>query len=112
MSPTDQKDGFLNLNTSKYKLHFYETPSGLKFVMNTDLSVGNLRDTLHQMYSSIFVEYVVKNPLSRLDQPVMSELFKNKMDEYVRSLSQFATRVNWWAMSCSKLAVINFSTNV
>ena len=48
-----RKDGFLNLRTNKYKLHFYETPSGLKFVMNTDLSVGNTRDVLHQMYSSV-----------------------------------------------------------
>ena len=94
MSPTDQKDGFLNLQTSKYKLHFYETPSGLKFVMNTDLLVGNIRDTMHQMYSKIYVEYVVKNPMSQLNEPVVSELFKSKMDEYVRSLPMFATRIN------------------
>uniref|UniRef100_A0A8C3HCS2 Trafficking protein particle complex subunit n=1 Tax=Chrysemys picta bellii TaxID=8478 RepID=A0A8C3HCS2_CHRPI len=53
MSPVDMKDGFLAFQTSKYKLHYYETPSGLKVVMNTDLGVGNIRDVLHQIYSNV-----------------------------------------------------------
>ncbi|MEQ2169246.1 hypothetical protein GOODEAATRI_023116, partial [Goodea atripinnis] len=47
------KDGFLSFQTSKYRLHYYETPSGLKFVMNTDLSVSNARDTLQHIYSNV-----------------------------------------------------------
>ncbi|XP_035674032.1 trafficking protein particle complex subunit 1-like [Branchiostoma floridae] len=92
LSPTDYKDGFLNYQTNKYKLHFYETPSGLKFVMNTDLAAGNMRETLHQIYSSIYVEYVVKNPLYELGQPIESELFKAKLDNFVRGLPMFATK--------------------
>ncbi|CAL1532697.1 unnamed protein product [Lymnaea stagnalis] len=92
LSPTDMKEGFLNFTTSKYKLHFFETPSGLKLIMNTDLSVGNMKDVLHQIFSSLYVEYVVKNPLCELDKPITSELFKNKLDEYVRSLSQFPVK--------------------
>lgn len=94
ISPTDIKDGFLNFKTSKYKLHFYETASGLKFVMNTDLGVGNIRDILHDIYKSIYVEYVVKNPVCDMSQPIESELFKTKLDEYMRGLSIFATRVS------------------
>ncbi|CAG5122829.1 unnamed protein product [Candidula unifasciata] len=93
LSPTDMKEGFLNFTTSKYKLHFFETPSGLKFIMNTDLSVGGMKDVLHQIFSSLYVEYIVKNPLCDMDQPITSELFKNKLDEYVRALPQFSTKV-------------------
>uniref|UniRef100_A0A087XPU3 Trafficking protein particle complex subunit n=2 Tax=Poecilia formosa TaxID=48698 RepID=A0A087XPU3_POEFO len=53
MSPQDMKDGFLSFQTSKYRLHYYETASGLKFVMNTDLSVSNARDTLQHIYSNV-----------------------------------------------------------
>ena len=91
LSPADMKDGFLNFTTSKYKLHFFETPSGLKFIMNTDLNVGNMRDVLHQIFSLLYVEYVVKNPLCELDKPITSELFKTKLDEYVKDLPQFAS---------------------
>ncbi|KAL8625026.1 Trafficking protein particle complex subunit 1 [Nucella lapillus] len=94
ISPKDVQDGFLNFKTSKYKLHFYETPSGLKFIMNTDLNVGNIRDVLQQMFSSIYVEYVVKNPLTELGEPVTSELFRTKMDDYVRGLPFFASKAS------------------
>lgn len=48
-----RRDGFSNFRTSRYKLNFYETPSGMKFIMTTDLTVGNIRDILHQIYSNV-----------------------------------------------------------
>lgn len=43
--------------------------SGLKFVLNTDENVGDLREHMHYVYSSIFVEYVTKNPLYEPGKP-------------------------------------------
>lgn len=43
--------------------------SGLKFVLNTDEAVGDLREHMHYVYSSIFVEYVTKNPLYEPGRP-------------------------------------------
>jgi len=95
MSPQDQKDGLVSFKTNQYKLNYYETASGLKFILNTDLSVGNLRDVLHQLYSQIYVEYVVKNPTcDDPTQPIRSELFKTKLDEYVRSLPAFLSKTS------------------
>lgn len=48
-----RKDGFLSYKTNCYKLNYYETPTGFKFVLNTDSNVGNIRDTLHQLYSTV-----------------------------------------------------------
>lgn len=93
ISPMDMKEGFQTFTTSKYKLQFYETPSGLKFVMNTDINAGNTRDVLHQIYSTIYVEYVVKNPLLDPREPITSEIFAQKLDDYVRGLPIFATKV-------------------
>ncbi|XP_046746902.1 trafficking protein particle complex subunit 1 [Diprion similis] len=89
ISPLDPKDGFLHYKTSKYTLNYLETPSGLKFVLNTDNSAQNVRGLLQQLYSQIYVEYVVKNPLCQLNEPIQSELFKNKLDELVKSSPYF-----------------------
>jgi len=48
--------GLLSFRTSQYKLNFFETPTGLKFVLNTDLSVGNIRDVLQQIYSQVLLD--------------------------------------------------------
>lgn len=53
ISPTDTKEGFLYYKTSKYCLHFLETPSSLKFVLNTDTHCQGVREILQQIYSQV-----------------------------------------------------------
>uniref|UniRef100_UPI0039BF4DC7 trafficking protein particle complex subunit 1 isoform 6 n=1 Tax=Mus musculus TaxID=10090 RepID=UPI0039BF4DC7 len=40
----------------------------------------------------LYVEFVVKNPLCPLGQTVQSELFRSRLDSYVRSLPFFSAR--------------------
>ena len=87
LSITSAKEGLLGYTASSYKLHYFETPTGFKFVMNTDTNVGNIQDVLRHIYSRIFVEYVVRNPLERPGEAVKSELFETKLDNYVQDLS-------------------------
>ncbi|KAJ6010468.1 Sybindin-like protein [Penicillium sp. IBT 35674x] len=83
-------DNFISYTTNQYKLHYYETPTNIKFVMLTDLKSPSMRIALQQIYINLFVEYVVKNPLSPVEHPggvgVNNELFEE-------SLEQFVTRV-------------------
>lgn len=91
LSPEDMKDGFYSYKTSKYRLNYYETPTGLKFVMNTDVSVTHpiVRDLLQNVNSQIYVDYVSKNPMYELGTPIECELFSAKLDEYVRASTFF-----------------------
>lgn len=86
-------DQFLSFKTSAYKLHYYETPTNLKFVFLSDPHIESLRLALHQIYVSLYVEYVVKNPLSPIEHPggegVGVELFNPALDGFVRSLDAF-----------------------
>ncbi|PYI10054.1 transport protein particle subunit bet5 [Aspergillus sclerotiicarbonarius CBS 121057] len=85
-----EDDNFVTYRTSQYKLHYYETPTNIKFVMLTDLKSPSMRVALQQIYINLYVEYVVKNPLSPAEHPggigVNNELFEE-------SLEQFVTRV-------------------
>lgn len=53
ISPLDSKEGFLYYKTSKYTLHYFETPSGLKFILNTDNAAQSVRELLQRLYSQV-----------------------------------------------------------
>jgi hypothetical protein len=48
---------FVTYRTSQYKLHYYETPTNIKFVMLTDVKSPNMRVALQQIYINLYVEY-------------------------------------------------------
>ena len=82
-------DEFMSYRTGEYKLHYYETPTNMKFAMMTDTKTSNLRVVLHQIWVNLYVEYVVKNPLSPTEHPggigVNNELFEMGLDRFVVS---------------------------
>jgi len=89
---TGRDEQFVNYRTTSYKLHLYETLSGYKFIMLTDPSTDSLRFVLRQIYIGPFIEYVVRNPLVRMDSRecgVDNEYFRASVDRLVRGLSVF-----------------------
>ncbi|CAD5122077.1 DgyrCDS10528 [Dimorphilus gyrociliatus] len=90
ISPTDPNIGFTSFKTSQYKLHFYETPSGLKFIMTTDLQIqGDIRFLMHTLYKDVFVEYAIRDPECELNKPIKSKLFSEKLNEFIQKQPQF-----------------------
>jgi len=83
-------DAFISYRTAHYKLHFYETPSSLRFVLLTDTGTLSMRNVLHQIYINLWVEYVVKNPLSPVEhkggEGVKNEFFELGLDQFIRTL--------------------------
>ncbi|KAH8702596.1 putative TRAPP complex subunit [Talaromyces proteolyticus] len=81
---------FISYRTTQYKLHFYESPTNIKFVMLTDNKAPSMRIALQQIYVNLFVEYVVKNPLSPVEHPnglgVNNELFEESLEQFVVGL--------------------------
>lgn len=48
-----RKQSVRSFQTSTYKLNLFETPTGLKFVMNTDVNAGGIQELLRQIYSQV-----------------------------------------------------------
>ncbi|KAF3053343.1 TRAPP subunit bet5 [Didymella keratinophila] len=83
-------DTFLSYRTGEYKLHYYETPTRMKFVMLTDTKAPNLRQYLYQIWANLYVEYVVKNPLAPMEHPggvgVSNELFERGLEAFLSAV--------------------------
>eukprot|EP00088_Acartia_fossae_P035322 TRINITY_DN36380_c0_g1_i1.p1 TRINITY_DN36380_c0_g1~~TRINITY_DN36380_c0_g1_i1.p1 ORF type:complete len:131 (+),score=10.51 TRINITY_DN36380_c0_g1_i1:34-426(+) len=65
LSPVDMKQGFSSYKTNIYRLNLYETPSSLKFVLNTDneASQQEIRELLSGVYCQVYVEFASKSPM-------------------------------------------------
>jgi hypothetical protein len=75
--------GFYACSTSKYKLHYFETASGLRFVLTTDLAAADMREALRHIYSHIYVETLTKNPLYNPGEPISCPQFSEKLEKYI-----------------------------
>lgn len=85
MSPR-KGGGFYACSTSAYKLHYFETASGLRFVLTTDLSATDMRETLRYIYAQIFVECLTKNPLYTPGEPISCPLFIDNLERYTNTI--------------------------
>ncbi|PRP77259.1 hypothetical protein PROFUN_14471 [Planoprotostelium fungivorum] len=88
-NPELEKTGFHFFRTNSYKLHFFETATNIKFVITSDPDAPDLRDLLKTIYKNTFVEYVIKNPLYTMGEPVRCELFVEKLQLEVRAHTSY-----------------------
>ena len=106
LSPVDMKQGFTSYKTNVYRLSLYETPSSLKFVLNTDneasqqevsshpsyllfLQSFQIRELLSGLYCQVYVEFASKSPMLVPGEMITSNLFRTKLDQYMRASSIF-----------------------
>ena len=82
-------EGLRCYRTDGYMCHHFETATGLKFILTTDPAVENLNETLKYIYANLFVEYVVKNPLYRIQDRLHFKSFSSHLNQYIESLACF-----------------------
>jgi hypothetical protein len=80
-------DSFNYLKTSAYKLHYFETATGLKFVLLTEPGAGDMREALKTIYN-LYIQYVAKNPLYKINERIECELFIHHLQKYFHQLQQ------------------------
>ncbi|POS76669.1 hypothetical protein DHEL01_v204934 [Diaporthe helianthi] len=66
-------DAFISYRTGQYRMHYYETPTNLRFVLLTDTAT-----------------MMVKNPLAPVEHKggagITNELFEMGLDQFIRGL--------------------------
>lgn len=78
--------------TDVYALHYFETMTGLRFILTTGSDFDRSSDistNLAHIYAHIFVPTVVLNPLYTSGTPIENTTFSKQLDHYVRDLPCF-----------------------
>ncbi|CAL8098641.1 unnamed protein product [Calicophoron daubneyi] len=88
ISPLDDEVNRFSYSTNVYKLHYYESPTRVKVVLNTDNGCLPLQEELETIFN-IYTKFVSQNPLCVPGEVVSSELFTSKLDGYVQSLQVY-----------------------
>jgi hypothetical protein len=61
----------------------------MKFILVTDIKTNNLQLVLHQIWATLYVEYVVKNPLSPVEHKggvgVANEVFERALERFIQT---------------------------
>ena len=87
------EEGIVSYKTSTYKLHYYESPTGYKFVLLSDQASESLRFVLRQIYATAFIEHVVRNPFfNELDcrktgRGIDSDAFRGAVNQIVSNVA-------------------------
>ena len=84
-------DTFNFYKTNSYKLHLFETATGLKFILLTDVGTPNLKDELQKVYRDLYVEFVGKNPAHHIGEPITCDIFITKLGEHLKKLPYFSS---------------------
>ena len=84
--PRGRGGSFYACSTNTFKLNYYETASGLRFVMTTDLAAGDMREPLRKIYADFYVEGLVKNPLYNSAEEITCPVFTQQLDQFLRTL--------------------------
>lgn len=84
--------GFYRYATDSYILYHLETPTGYKFVLTSDAAAGDMKTALWTIYSDLFTNFALKNPLYIPGTPITNVGFIAAIDSYIRSLPAFNAR--------------------
>ncbi|KAG5367871.1 Trafficking protein particle complex subunit 4 [Yarrowia sp. C11] len=86
LSPIEGSSGIQTMETEKYALTCFQTVTGIKFLLITDLRQQFVDSVLRRVYQ-LFADYVMKSPFYQLDMPIRCSLFDLHLNKYLESVS-------------------------
>ncbi|KAJ7305351.1 hypothetical protein JRQ81_011275 [Phrynocephalus forsythii] len=78
LSPEQGSSGIEMLETDTFKLHCFQTLTGIKFVVLADPRQSGIDSLLHKIYE-IYSDFALKNPFYSLEMPIRCELFDQNL---------------------------------
>nr|KAF6468392.1 trafficking protein particle complex 4 [Rousettus aegyptiacus] len=78
LSPEQGSSGIEILETDTFKLHCFQTLTGIKFVVLADPRQAGIDSLLRKIYE-IYSDFALKNPFYSLEMPIRCELFDQNL---------------------------------
>ncbi|KAG0222985.1 Sybindin-like protein [Mortierella sp. GBAus27b] len=85
VSPVPGSSGIEMLEADTFRVHCFQTLTGIKLLLVTDHQQPSIDHTLKKIYE-IYSDYCVKNPFQNPDMPMRSEQFDVHLLKLVKSV--------------------------
>ncbi|CAN6670372.1 hypothetical protein TRVA0_043S00210 [Trichomonascus vanleenenianus] len=86
VSPTGSSSGIQTMETAKYQFHCFQTLSGVKFLVVTDIGQFQPDVIINRIYS-LYSDYVMKNPFYQMDMPIKCDQFDRHLNSYLMTIA-------------------------
>lgn len=87
LSPEPKSSGIEVLEADTFRLHCYQTLTGVKIMIVADPHQAGIEILLRKIYE-IYADYALKNPFYSLEMPIRCELFDTNLKSIIEQLEK------------------------
>jgi len=93
LSPEPKSSGIEVLEADSFSLHCFQTLTGVKFMLISEVGSTNIEILLKKIYE-FYSDYVLKNPFYSLEMPIRCELFDIKLKGLLEQIEKKRSKYN------------------
>lgn len=90
LSPVEKSSGIELLETKSFKIHCFQSITGVKFLVLTDPRVFNMDAFLKKVYE-LYSDFALKNPFYSLEMPIRCDLFDVNIQKHLEQTEKSLT---------------------
>ncbi|XP_012150627.1 trafficking protein particle complex subunit 4-like protein Trs23 [Megachile rotundata] len=87
LSPEPHCSGIEILEADTFRLHCYQTLTGIKFIVVAEPSQSGIEILLKRVYE-LYADYALKNPFYSLEMPIRCELFESNLQTLLENVEK------------------------
>ncbi|KAK1118063.1 Trafficking protein particle complex subunit 4 [Melipona quadrifasciata] len=90
LSPEPRCSGIEILEADTFRLHCYQTLTGIKFIVVAEPTQSGIEILLKRVYE-LYADYALKNPFYSLEMPIRCELFETNLQNLLENVEKSGT---------------------
>lgn len=87
LSPEPRCSGIEVLEADTFRLHCYQTLTGIKFIVVAEPTQSGIEILLKRVYE-LYADYALKNPFYSLEMPIRCELFETNLQNLLENIEK------------------------